>query len=377
MVEPIQAVLISGEIDEARMYRALGELADISAARSPSQSPVVVVDSDGGSAEKTYAFLEHIFEDATARSAAEQADVKIYNAQSGAAIVALSIGQRRVMAAGTYLGFHLPVMTVRWDEVGGDGRMCRAETGARYVERTLALMNRYGLDSPEQRSQILSTGWLRLSADECRKRGLVGALFQLSSGEAGRTEGSGQVTDASGNGISPIRTVLISGLLSREVLDRILLEMRDLAASSDEEVIFLVDSSEGEMFAIDSFLESVQQESGLRRIAERASVKIYKAQAGPALLAFSLGCRHELARDTKVAFTLGNLTIQSGNPDHVDSDWRISSQLMTPWLKHQRMVYELVDRRGLSDLTTMLLAAGWIGLSSEECLKRGLVARLF
>jgi hypothetical protein len=53
MVEPIQAVLISGEIDEARMYRALGELADISAARSPSQSPVVVVDSDGGSAKKT------------------------------------------------------------------------------------------------------------------------------------------------------------------------------------------------------------------------------------------------------------------------------------------------------------------------------------
>lgn len=377
MVEPIQAVLISGEIDEARMYHALGELADISAARSPYQSPVVVVDSDGGSAEKTYAFLEHIFEDAPARSAAEQADVKIYNAQSGAAIVALSIGQRRVMAAGTHLGFHLPVVTVRWDQVDRDGSMWRAEACARYVERTLSLMNRYGVDGPEQRSQIFSTGWLRLSADECRKRGLVDALFQSGSGEASRTDGSGQVPDASGNGIPPIRTVLISGLLTREVLTRILLEMRDLAASSDEEVIFLVDSSEGEMFAIDSFLESVQQESGLRRIAERASVKIYKAQAGAALLAFSLGCRHELARDTKVAFTLGSLTIQSGNPDHVDSDWRISSQLMTPWLKHRSMVYELVERRGLSDLTTMLLAAGRIELPAEECLKRGLVARLF
>jgi hypothetical protein len=377
MVEPIQSVLISGEINEPRMFRALGELADISAARSPSQQPVVVVDSDGGSVEKTYAFLEHLFDDAATRSVVEQSDVKIYNAQSGAAVIALSIGQRRVMAAGTHLVFHLPIVTVRWDQVGRDGSMWRAETCARYVERTLALMNRYGVDAPEQRSQILSTGWLRLSADECRKQGLVDGLFQLGSGEASRTDGSGHVPDASGNGISPIRTVLISGLLSREVLARILREMRDLAGSSDGEVIFLVDSSEGEMFAIDSFLESVKREPALRGIAERASVKIYKAQAGAALLAFSLGCRHELARDAKIAFTLGSLTIQVGNPNHVDSNWRISSQLMAPWLKHQTMVYELVERRGLSDLTTMLSATGWIELPAEDCLKRGLVARLF
>jgi ATP-dependent protease ClpP protease subunit len=375
MAEPIQSVLLSGEINEPRMYRALGELADISAARSPSQQPVVVVDSDGGSVEKTYAFLEHLFDDAATRSVVEQSDVKIYNAQSGAAIIALSIGQRRFMSAGTHLGFHLPLVTLRWDQVGDDGRMWRAEPLVRSgAERTLTLMSRYGVDGPEQRSQIMSTGWLRLSSDECKKRGLVEGLFRIAD-EATVTDGSHRVPDVSA--VLPIRTVLISGFLSREVLTRVLIEMRDLAALSDEEVIFLLDSCDGNMFAIDTFLESLQQESSLRRIAERASVKIYNAQEGAALVAFSMGRRHELARDAKVTFTLGNLVVQVGNPDHVDSDWRISSQRMSAWFKHRGMVYELLTERGLSDLTDTLCAAGRIELPAEECLRRGLVGRLF
>jgi hypothetical protein len=375
MAEPIQSVLISGEINEPRMYRAVGELADISAARSPSRQPVIVVDSDGGSVEKTYAFLEHLFDDAATRSVVEQSDVKIYNAQSGAAIIALSIGQRRVMSAGTHLGLHLPLVTLRWDQVGEDGRMWHAETLVRSgAERTLALMSRYGLDGAEQKSQILSTGWLRLSADECRKRGFVEGLFRVAA-EATVADGSHPLPDVSED--LSIRTVLISGFLSREVLTRVLLEMRDLAAVSDGEVTFLLDSSDGNMFAIDTFLESVQQESSLRKLAERASMKIYNAQESAALVAFSMGRRHELARDAKVSFTLGNLVVQVGNPDHVDSDWRVSSQRMNAWFKHRRMVYELVKRRGLSDLITDLSAAGWIELPAEECLRRGLVGRLF
>ena len=84
MTEPIQAVLISGEIDEARTYRAVGEIADISAARPPSLcAVVVVVNRDGSSVEKTYAFPEHLCDDAASRSVVEHAAVKVYNAQSG------------------------------------------------------------------------------------------------------------------------------------------------------------------------------------------------------------------------------------------------------------------------------------------------------
>jgi hypothetical protein len=321
------------------------------------------------------AFLEHLFEDVPARSAAEHADVQIYNAQSGAAIVAMSIGQRREMAAGTHLGFHLPIVTVRWDQVGRDGRMWRAEPLVRSgAERTLTLMSRYGVDGPEQRSQIMSTGWMRVSSDECRKRGLVEGLFRVA-GEATVTDWSHRVPDVSE--VLPIRTVLISGFLSREVLTRVLLEMMDLAALSDDEVTFLLDSSDGNMFAIDTFLEYVQQESSLRQMAERASMKIYNAQESAALVAFSMGRRHELARDAKVSFTLGNLVVQVGNPDHVDSYWRVRSERMNAWFKHRGMVYELVKRRGLSDLITDLAAAGWIELPAEECLRRGLVGRLF
>lgn len=378
MTEPINAVLISGEIDRERMYRAIGEIADI-AVEAPSRKPVVVVDSDGGNAGSMYGFLDCILEDNPTQRSFEHAEVKIYNAQSAAAIIALSIGRRRTMAARTQLGIHLPLTTVDFDGAGMDGRLFRPEGTAHAVERILGLMSRYGLDGPEQRSQIFSTGWLRLSAEECHERGLVSELFRLESGDASSTENRCPASRPVNGDGSPVQVILISGLLTKSVLDRVLLEMRDLAACSnnDEGVTFLVDSSAGEMFSIDEFLESVQREPQLQRLAEKASVKIYCAQVGAALLAFSLGCRHELARDSKVVFTLGSLTLQVGNPEQIDSDWKISPAWMDPWLKHQRGVYDVVKRRGLGDLTTELSAAGRIALSAEECLRRGLVARLF
>ena len=379
MTEPINAVLISGEIDRDRMYRALGELAEIAAKEAQSRKPVVVVDSMGGHIEPTCGFLDSVLEDIQTRRSLEQADVKIYNAQSAAAVIALSIGRRRTMAAGTELVVHLPLATVQFDGAGMDGRLYRPEGPAHWVERTLGLMSRYGLDGPAQRSQLFSAGWLRLSADECHERGLVSELFRLESGDASSIESRCPASRPVNGDGSPVRVILISGPLTKAVLDRVLLEMRDLAACSneDEEVTFLVDSSEAEMFSIDEFLESVQREPQLQRLAEKSSVKIYCAQVGAALLAFSLGCRHELARDSKVVFTLGSLTLQVGNPEQIDSDWRISPARMEPWLRHRRMVHDVVKRRGMGDLTVELAAAGRIELPAEECLRRGLVARLF
>ncbi|MCZ2156414.1 MAG: hypothetical protein LC114_21335 [Bryobacterales bacterium] len=88
-----------------------------------------------------------------------------------------------------------------------------------------------------------------------------------------------------------IRAVLISGKLAKKDLDRVLLEMRELLAVSDEdeEVTFLVNNVEADMFDVDEFLESARRKPQLQRLGETASVKIYNAQAGAALLAFSLG----------------------------------------------------------------------------------------
>src|SRR5688500_9732305 len=108
MTEPINAVLISGEIDRERMYRAIGEIADI-AVEEPSRKPVVVVESDGGNAGSMYGFRDCILEDNPTQRSFEQAEVQIYNAQSAAAVIALSIGRRRTIAAGTQLGIHLPL----------------------------------------------------------------------------------------------------------------------------------------------------------------------------------------------------------------------------------------------------------------------------
>ncbi|MCZ2156413.1 MAG: hypothetical protein LC114_21330 [Bryobacterales bacterium] len=143
--EPINAVLLSGYIDRPQMYRALGEVADIAAAGVQSRKPVVVVDSYGGSADATDQLLDCILEDNQARESFEQAKVKIYTAHSATAEIALSLGRHRVMADSAALVLHLPVLTVTFDAYGEGSLLFRAGENSRSVERTLALMNRYGI----------------------------------------------------------------------------------------------------------------------------------------------------------------------------------------------------------------------------------------
>jgi hypothetical protein len=175
----IQSVLISGELDEARLARALGELADLGSAPVSARNPVIVIDSDGGYVSALGGFLECVFADQRTRSLVERARVKIYNAQSAAAIIALSFGGYREMAAGTSLGFHLPLLTLNIGDADRDDRIApRILESSQESELCLEqLMDRYGLNEPMLKSELYRSGWLRLTADECLRRGFVQALF--------------------------------------------------------------------------------------------------------------------------------------------------------------------------------------------------------
>ena len=377
----IQSVLISGELDDARLARALGELADLNGVSTSALKTVIVVDSDGGNSTALHAFLEAMLEDRRARAVAESAEVKIYNAQSAGAVVALVLGCYREMAESACIGLHLPLVTVGLGDVDIDGRMTtRILEGCRKTEDLLEeLMQRYGLDEPRMKADLYSSGSLRLTAEECLRRGLVKQLFQTAPRVAGSSE---ELGIARQHGIRTIRTILISGLIDEDVLNRVQCELQDIAAdsSSNEDVVFLFDSPGGALFPTVEFLHTVLQKEGLRRIVERASVKIYRAHLAAALLAFSLGSKHELASETTVCFSLGQLTLQVGNREHFESSGRVSPRLMEGWRRYRLMADGLMKRLGLncdSKLMSELYACGRVELTADDCLRRGLVNRLF
>lgn len=378
MSEIIQSVLISGELDNSRLARALGELAEFGTIPAEVCKPVLVIDSDGGDSSALHGFIECILEDQRTRAAAEGSDVKIYNAQSAAAVIALSLGCRREMAAGTLIGLHLPLVALNIGDVEDDDRITpRILEGCRKTEQVLErLINRHGLG--ERKSGFYSSGWLRVTAEDCLSKGLVNALFHMGPRECvfQGAESTERRSDSGG-----IRTVLISGLLTQELLGRVQWELRELSVRSpDQDVVLIINSPGGALFPILAFLNTVMQEEGLHRVVERASVKIYEAHSAAALLAFSLGCRHELARDAKVGFHLGKIWVQVGDPSQLDSIGRVSSEIMEGWRQYQLMVSRLMERLGLDrdpKLQAEFWASGRVELTAADCLRRGIVSRLF
>ena len=123
-----------------------------------------------------------VLDDQRTRAAMGNACVKIYNAQSAAAIIALFVGRYREMAADTAIGLHLPLLTVDPFSVDADNHLtgCSLESCRTTVELVEGVMRRCGLDEPELKSELHQSGWLRLAAAECSKRGLVNRLFRHS-----------------------------------------------------------------------------------------------------------------------------------------------------------------------------------------------------
>ena len=176
----IRSLLISGYLDDARLARVLGEILDIGAALEPNRKLVVVFESEGGSLPALLDFLECVLADEPTRALIEGADVKIYQAFSAAALLAFWMGGRREMAAGTRIGFHLPLLTLKSWEVDREGRRTAAsivKQCQRYEMLLADLMKRRGLDDPGLNAELYGSGWLYLSAEDALGRGLVHEIF--------------------------------------------------------------------------------------------------------------------------------------------------------------------------------------------------------
>jgi hypothetical protein len=171
-------------------------------------------------------------------------------------------------------------------------------------------------------------------------------------------------------------------LLTKARLDRAIEEMRRVAVgtSVDDNLVLVFNSPGGDSLAALRFLDAVQGDERTRRLAERAEVKIYDAHSTAALVAFALGSKRELSAKAQIGFHLGETNVQVGNPDHFDQDGRLAPWIVEEWRRYRTAVTELMNRLGLDTdrkLQAKFWATGRLDLSAEECLRRGLVSRLF
>jgi ATP-dependent protease ClpP protease subunit len=369
----IRSLLISRFLNDARLARVLAEILDIGAGAGPDEKLVVVVDSEGGSLPALLAFIDCVLGDLPTKALIEKAEVKIYEAYSAAALLAFWIGTRREMAAGTRVGFHLPMLTLRFWQVD---RECRridpniVEQCRQYEDLLAGLMKRYGLIEPELHGELYNSGWLYLSADECFHRGLVQSLFPAPPATTAATQG-----DCAG------RTILVSGPITKERLDRLFDELSRAADNSDCDPILIIDSTGGNSAATLRFLDKLRGDTRLRQMADRVKVKIYEAQSAATLLAFAFGSTRELWKEGKVGFHVGERIVQVGNPDHYGDDGCLTPQFVGRWQECRDAVYKLLRDLGL-DADTNLWATFYareesLELSAQECLSTGIVSRLF
>jgi hypothetical protein len=176
--------LISGLLTQERLDRVLGEFRRVVADTSDTDNLVVVVSSTAGNSIATLHFTEEVLGDERMRCLVEQAQVKIYEAQSVATLVAFAFGATREMSAEGKIGFDLGERMVQVgnpDDYGQDGCLTPQfmQKWQAYQDAVLKLLQRLGLDAdPDLHMKFWAAeGRLDLSAKECLHRGLVSRVF--------------------------------------------------------------------------------------------------------------------------------------------------------------------------------------------------------
>jgi hypothetical protein len=219
---------------------------------------------------------------------------------------------------------------------------------------------------------------LRLKAEECLRRGLVDDVFGCREATPCLT---GSTHDRARKGRA-IRTILISGWLTKGRLDQVLEELRHIASNSnpDDRLTFVFNSPGGAWRPVRRFLGTVLGEEQTRLLVEQAEIKIYEAHSVAAFLAFTLGSVRELAVDTKISLHVGKIEAQFGNPDYIDQDGRLATWIFDEAREYSSALYSLFERLGLNAdpvLGDKIGACGGLELSAQDCLRRGLVNRTF
>lgn len=181
----LNSVLLSGRLTEKRLCQATREIQNIASGFDRSFN--LVIDSDGGDMKPTIEFVEFLwtltgaYEKRSARKKLDPPVVKIYHAESAAAFIALAVKARKEMQKGSTLDLHRGALWIEATEIDLDSGKLNDDTLGRLKQYEAYLKQALGenelLSDSKAMADLYGSGWLRLSADECLKRGIVQELF--------------------------------------------------------------------------------------------------------------------------------------------------------------------------------------------------------
>lgn len=173
----LNTVLLTGHLTEERLGQAISEIKE----REPPRNFSLIIDSKGGDMNPTIGFINFLWS-SCGPNAELISGIKIYNADSAAALIALSVPAYREMRKGAELGIHRGSVILEASEFDLEGgKVSNQETIDRFKCHEVCLkriLDKCGLSSDQKlMAELYGSNWLRLSADECLKRGLVKLLF--------------------------------------------------------------------------------------------------------------------------------------------------------------------------------------------------------
>ena len=169
-----------------------------------------------------------------------------------------------------------------------------------------------------------------------------------------------------------VGAVLLSGYLKKSVLKKAVLEIQNCDPLA--QIILVIDSGGGDTAPAFRFVEWMMKFKKERQLTVVA--KVYNAGSAAAGIALAADER-EMDRDGIFEIHIGSITIES---NEIFEGNRIARRLVEPVRKWQDMLHErlAVVSPGIpAHLTTKLHATNRLRLSPDECLKYGIVQKLF
>ena len=172
----LNTILLVSLLTDDRLKQAAREIQEREAPRSFS----LIIDSPGGDMKATIDFVVFLW-NAGGPESQLISGIKIYNADSAAAFIALAIPTYREMRKGATLGIHRGSVILEASEFDADTGVINQETLDRFKQHDAYLkriLDENGLLKDKKlMAELYGSGWLHLSADECLKRGIVKKLF--------------------------------------------------------------------------------------------------------------------------------------------------------------------------------------------------------
>ena len=171
-----------------------------------------------------------------------------------------------------------------------------------------------------------------------------------------------------------METVLLSGVLNREVVEKAKNEI-DYAAQKTTEINLIVKSNGGHVVPVIDLINTLND---LRNRNLKFSVKIYEAQSMAAVLALSIRCHRSMSQDTTIGLHRGSLQLEATDFDLETG--QISDEILDSFRKYSKHFEKILKEYGISNnksLITVLYATNWIQLTPAQCLGFSIISELF